>query len=387
MADSPVGVSAHDRHDPLLIAAALDLEASDDDRSAAAALEANCPDCATLHADLLTLRAETRALAPARRIRDFRLTADDAARLRARAAGEPHGATARLTGEMHDSSVDHGAHDLMLIASSLDRSVQDPERERAATLIASCDECAALHADLVALRDATRALPTPARARDYRLSLADADRLHQTGWRRMLAAIGSSRDLFSRPLAVGLTTIGLAGLLVATIPGFLSGQTGASTAAPALSAAGQAVSGGAGAAGAAGAANPESVGDSGSSKAAPPAAPSAAPSFAAAQLAPTAASPGAVAPAPAAAPSGPEPSAGTYDAQVASPAASSAANAEAPESTAPDVGSGGDTSRLASNPTNVSGEPSGLAILAAALLIAGLLLFALRWTARRLANA
>jgi hypothetical protein len=377
-----VSVSAHDRHDPLLIAASLDSEASDDDRSAAAALEANCPDCATLHADLLTLRAETRALAPARRIRDFRLTADDAARLRASAAGEPQGATARLIGDMHDSSVDHGAHDLLLIASSLDRSVEDPERERAATLIASCDECAALHADLVALREATRALPTPARARDYRLSPADAERLHQTGWRRMLAAIGSSRDLFSRPLAVGLTTIGLAGLLVAAIPGILSGQTGASTAAPALSAAGQAVGGGA-----AGAANPESVGDSGSSKAAPPVAPTAAPSFAAAQLAPTAASPGAVAPAPAAAPSGPEPSAGTYDAQVASPAASSAANAQAPESTAPDVGSGGDSTRLATNTTNVSGEPSGLAIMAAVLLITGLLLFALRWTARRLAKA
>ena len=39
-----------------------------------------------------------------------------------------------------------------------------------------------------------------------------------------MLAIGSSRDALSRPLAIGLTTIGLAGLLVATVPGALSGS-------------------------------------------------------------------------------------------------------------------------------------------------------------------
>jgi hypothetical protein len=43
-----------------------------------------------------------------------------------------------------------------------------------------------------------------------------------------VAAFGSSRDAFSRPLAVGLTTLGLAGLLVATVPSVLQGQGAAS---------------------------------------------------------------------------------------------------------------------------------------------------------------
>jgi hypothetical protein len=41
---------------------------------------------------------------------------------------------------------------------------------------------------------------------------------------------GTSRDLLSRPLAVGLTTLGLAGLLVATVPSVMTGQGTAGTA-------------------------------------------------------------------------------------------------------------------------------------------------------------
>ena len=41
------------------------------------------------------------------------------------------------------------------------------------------------------------------------------------GWRRFVAAFGSPRDVFSRPLAVGLTTLGLAGLLLASAPSIL----------------------------------------------------------------------------------------------------------------------------------------------------------------------
>ena len=84
--------------------------------------------------------------------------------------------------------------------------------------------CAALHADLVALR------PRPGRCRRRRdpatitLTAADAARLRPGGWRRWVAAFGSPRDAFSRPLAVGLTTLGIAGLLVATVPSVLQGR-------------------------------------------------------------------------------------------------------------------------------------------------------------------
>ncbi|MGK2849830.1 MAG: hypothetical protein ACSLFN_02815, partial [Candidatus Limnocylindrales bacterium] len=42
---------------------------------------------------------------------------------------------------------------------------------------------------------------------------------------RWLRRIGSSRDTLTRPLAIGFTTLGLAGLLVATVPGALPGSS------------------------------------------------------------------------------------------------------------------------------------------------------------------
>ena len=47
------------------------------------------------------------------------------------------------------------------------------------------------------------------------------------GLRRLLKAIGSARDGITFPLAMGLTTMGIAGLLLATIPSALSGAGGA----------------------------------------------------------------------------------------------------------------------------------------------------------------
>jgi hypothetical protein len=73
----------------------------------------------------------------------------------------------------------------------------------------------------MALSAATRAMPTPRRPREYTLTQEDAARLRPAGWRRWIATIGTSRDAFSRPFAVGLTTLGLAGLLVATVPSVL----------------------------------------------------------------------------------------------------------------------------------------------------------------------
>ena len=61
------------------------------------------------------------------------------------------------------------------------------------------------------------------RTRDFRITAADAARLRPRGWRGLLDAIGGARASFSRPLAAGLTTLGLVGLLVTTIPGALSG--------------------------------------------------------------------------------------------------------------------------------------------------------------------
>ena len=104
----------------------------------------------------------------------------------------------------------------MLVASLADHSLAAVERAAAEALVATCGPCADLFTDLEALRVATQAQPVPARPRDFRLTADDAVRMRPGGWRRFVAAFGSSRDMLSRPLAAGLTTIGLAGLLVAT---------------------------------------------------------------------------------------------------------------------------------------------------------------------------
>src|SRR3954451_9763172 len=111
----------------------------------------------------------------------------------------------------------HRDHDPDLIASLLDREAGGPDRDRATALVTSCNACARLHADLVALTAAVRVQPTPARPRDFSITPEDAARLRRgRGWRRLLA-LGGPRDRLTRPLALGLTTLGVAGLLLANI--------------------------------------------------------------------------------------------------------------------------------------------------------------------------
>ena len=120
---------------------------------------------------------------------------------------------------------DHAAEHALAIAALQAGDLAGPELARAEGLRTSCAACAALHADLGTLRSAVRTMPVPPRWRDYRLTEADAARLRPTGWRRLLewlAAPGSS----VRPLATGLATLGIAGLLLTGLPGLsLFGST------------------------------------------------------------------------------------------------------------------------------------------------------------------
>jgi hypothetical protein len=81
---SDVRSTSHDRHDPMLVAALAADDLAGTDRDQAIALTRSCPECATLHDDLLALARATAATPPpiATRPRDFRLTPADAARLR-----------------------------------------------------------------------------------------------------------------------------------------------------------------------------------------------------------------------------------------------------------------------------------------------------------------
>ena len=86
-----------------------------------------------------------------------------------------------------------------------------------------------LFRDLQALQVATRALPAPVRRRDFRLTEADAARLHRpsrlawldSGWRAWLQWLAGPRFAFSQQLGTGLAALGIAGLLFATVPGLL----------------------------------------------------------------------------------------------------------------------------------------------------------------------
>lgn len=123
------------------------------------------------------------------------------------------------------SASPHAAHDLTLIAALAARTPALSESQTVAAndRLASCDECTAVLADLVALQMALPTTPTPSRPRDFSLMPADAARLRRGGWRRFLALIGSGRDNVTRPLAVGFTSLGVAGLLIAGFSTFYVG--------------------------------------------------------------------------------------------------------------------------------------------------------------------
>lgn len=105
----------------------------------------------------------------------------------------------------------HARHDRFAIAASVGGGPRP-------TTLGSCPACGALHRDLLAIRTALRHAWTPPRPRELLLTAADAARLRRATWRRLLEAIGSPRDLITRPLAASLTGLGLAGLLLTAIP-------------------------------------------------------------------------------------------------------------------------------------------------------------------------
>lgn len=370
-------VPDHGEGHELAIAALLDRQLPADQLAEAERLIETCPACAALRGDLVSLAAATREMPVPPRRRDFQLTAEDARRLATAPAPatEPHGAAARLTGEMQVPDTDHRTHDQLLVAGLLDRATRGLELDRGEALVETCAECAALHRDLVALRAATRELPTPPRVRDYALSAADAHRLRRTGWRRLVAVFGSTRDAFSRPLAIGLTTIGLAGLLVTAVPGALPGGSGTAGVPTLGQAAGDAGSG----------ANSESVE---ASKAAPaPSAAASAPGPAAAALtAPSSGPSGAAAPAPSAAPAAsdePAPSAEIFDTFAGAGASpDAAAVAPVPAPSAGRQGAGRTATTSIAQDTSFGGRMAVVA-LAAVLFVAGIALFGLRWAGRR----
>ena len=130
-------------------------------------------------------------------------------------------------------SEQHAQHDPLVVVSLAAGDLTGADRDLAASLIADCTECASLHDDLLAIARATAALPPATRPRDFQLSPEQAARLRPAGWRRFFGPFASPRLAMTRQLGIGLTTIGLAGLLVSVLPSVQLVGMGGSAAAPA----------------------------------------------------------------------------------------------------------------------------------------------------------
>lgn len=108
----------------------------------------------------------------------------------------------------------------MLLAAVADHEPDPATRATVERMIAACGECAAIAEDLrllaIGLADLPPTLPSP---RDMRLTESDAVRLRRGGlWRSVLRPFGVSGMPGLRPLAGALTALGLAGLLLTTVP-------------------------------------------------------------------------------------------------------------------------------------------------------------------------
>lgn len=117
----------------------------------------------------------------------------------------------------------HAGHDPLRVAGALDRGA------RLSPVLDLCGRCAGLYADLVALTAALPIAAMPVRRRGFTLTADDARRLRPARWRAWWAVVGSARDAFTRPLAIGFTTLGLAGLLLTAAPTVLVGMGGSSS--------------------------------------------------------------------------------------------------------------------------------------------------------------
>ncbi len=116
----------------------------------------------------------------------------------------------------------HAGHNLELVAAASAGDATGSDQVRAADLLASCAECAALAADLRSIAAGTRtlgsafAIPVARAPRDFRLSEQDAARLGRRG----ILGIGRTRAslTWTRRLGGSLATLGLVGLLVSAAP-------------------------------------------------------------------------------------------------------------------------------------------------------------------------
>jgi hypothetical protein len=133
---------------------------------------------------------------------------------------EPTDAAGRLTPVTPRSRPldEHAQHDRWLVvrAASHDTDLTAAESADARALLARCDECAALAADITTITRATAESITPARPRDFRLTPAQAEGARGGFLDRLGRWLASPRGAVVRPLAGATLAIGI--VLVAVGP-------------------------------------------------------------------------------------------------------------------------------------------------------------------------
>jgi anti-sigma factor RsiW len=118
----------------------------------------------------------------------------------------------------------HDEHDALLVVAYVGGDLEGDEAGVAAARIAACGSCADLAADIASIAAATAALPPASRPRDFSITPGQASRLHGRGWRGVLVTLTAPRSVLAPRLGAALTTLGVAGLLLASIPGISLGD-------------------------------------------------------------------------------------------------------------------------------------------------------------------
>jgi hypothetical protein len=150
---------------------------------------------------------------------------------------EPQDADARPNGDMTHPSErgDHANHDLFLIVAATDRAADERTRADARRQMDACADCATLFNDIRAISTGLGSMPkTIAAPRDFRLTTEQAARLNRNhGWRRLLRPFASGATPSLKPLGNAFAALGIAGLLFATVlPGVGGFAGGAASSAP-----------------------------------------------------------------------------------------------------------------------------------------------------------
>jgi hypothetical protein len=113
---------------------------------------------------------------------------------------------------------DHRRHDRLLIARFAAGDAYPGERDEARELVETCSDCEALAADIRSLSSAMSRLPDAKRARDFRLTPEQAERLHGNWFERFMRTLAAPGLGMLRPVAGVAMSIGLALVIIGNLP-------------------------------------------------------------------------------------------------------------------------------------------------------------------------